>query len=249
MFRLIVALALILSIYHAPSVHGAPHPPTTAAPLVANQGSYDTKFDNIDLDEVLSQERLLRNYIKCLENLGPCTPDSKMLKGMYHIMSNEFFAHFHTCSIYIYELYFKVSPISEILPDAVSTDCAKCSEKQKLGSAKVTHFLIDNRPEDWARLEQIYDPSGNYRLAYLAEKDKGNSQSDTGEQTPSEAVTKTNEAWPFGLWQVQVAGMECYRTYLLDIAFVYLIILNTILILSSVYYFICAFRKLQKKKI
>ncbi|XP_004529710.1 putative odorant-binding protein A10 isoform X1 [Ceratitis capitata] len=162
MFRLIVALALILSIYHAPSVHGAPHPPTTAAPLVANQGSYDTKFDNIDLDEVLSQERLLRNYIKCLENLGPCTPDSKMLK--------------------------------EILPDAVSTDCAKCSEKQKLGSAKVTHFLIDNRPEDWARLEQIYDPSGNYRLAYLAEKDKGNSQSDTGEQTPSEAVTKTNEA-------------------------------------------------------
>ncbi|XP_004529711.1 uncharacterized protein LOC101448405 isoform X2 [Ceratitis capitata] len=84
MFRLIVALALILSIYHAPSVHGAPHPPTTAAPLVANQGSYDTKFDNIDLDEVLSQERLLRNYIKCLENLGPCTPDSKMLKGFAH---------------------------------------------------------------------------------------------------------------------------------------------------------------------
>nr|QKN21231.1 chemosensory protein [Zeugodacus cucurbitae] len=154
MLRFIAATVLICAVYHVATTSAAPHPPTTAAPLVGNQPAYDTKFDNIDLDEVLNQERLLRNYIKCLENTGPCTPDSKMLK--------------------------------EILPDAISTDCAKCSEKQKLGSAKVTHFLIDNRPEDWARLEQIYDPSGNYRLAYLAAKDnKGD-----GAEKPTEAVTK-----------------------------------------------------------
>ncbi|XP_053948898.1 putative odorant-binding protein A10 isoform X1 [Anastrepha ludens] len=154
MLRFIATSALLYIIYHVATISAAPHPPsTTAAPLVANQPSYDTKFDNIDLDEVLSQERLLRNYIKCLENTGPCTPDSKMLK--------------------------------EILPDAISTDCAKCSEKQRSGSAKVTHFLIDKRPEDWARLEQIYDPQGSYRLAYLAEKANGN-----GEEKPQEADTK-----------------------------------------------------------
>ncbi|XP_014087038.2 putative odorant-binding protein A10 isoform X2 [Bactrocera oleae] len=153
MLRFIAASVLICTVYHVATTTAAPHPPTTAAPLVANQAAYDTKFDNIDLDEVLSQERLLRNYIKCLENTGPCTPDSKMLK--------------------------------EILPDAISTDCAKCSEKQRLGSARVTHFLIDNRPEDWARLEQIYDPQGNYRLAYLAEKDKSD-----GMEKTTEAVTK-----------------------------------------------------------
>ncbi|XP_067641331.1 putative odorant-binding protein A10 isoform X1 [Eurosta solidaginis] len=142
MLRSIVTF-LLLSILFELAV-AVPHPSTTpaTAPSVSSQGTYDTRFDNIDLDEVLSQERLLRNYIKCLENTGPCTPDSKMLK--------------------------------EILPDAISTDCAKCSTKQKSGSAKVTHFLIDNRPEDWVRLEQIYDPQGNYRLAYLAEKQQAN---------------------------------------------------------------------------
>ncbi|XP_018784824.1 PREDICTED: uncharacterized protein LOC108966410 isoform X1 [Bactrocera latifrons] len=81
MLRFIVASVLICAVYHVAITSAAPHPPTTAAPLVANQATYDTKFDNIDLDEVLNQERLLRNYIKCLENTGPCTPDSKMLKG------------------------------------------------------------------------------------------------------------------------------------------------------------------------
>ncbi|XP_017483166.1 PREDICTED: putative odorant-binding protein A10 isoform X1 [Rhagoletis zephyria] len=153
--RFLVAFVLIYIAYYVAGIGAAPHPPaTTSAPLVANQATYDTRFDNIDLDEVLSQERLLRNYIKCLENTGPCTSDSKMLK--------------------------------EILPDAISTDCVKCSPKQKSGSAKVTHFLIDNRPEDWARLEQIYDPQGSYRLAYLAEKAKNGDD----KQNTTEAETK-----------------------------------------------------------
>nr|QNL15630.1 chemosensory protein [Procecidochares utilis] len=160
MLRFIGICILFSILYNQVRVNGAPHAQTTtAAPapatqLVSNQGTYDTRFDSIDLDEVLSQERLLRNYIKCLESTGPCTPDSKMLK--------------------------------EILPDAISTDCAKCSPKQKSGSAKVTHFLIDNRPEDWVRLEQIYDPQGNYRLAYLAEKMKDGTNKPNGDGTEME---------------------------------------------------------------
>ncbi|EDW35359.1 GL15312 [Drosophila persimilis] len=122
-------------------INGLPHPPlTTLAPRL--DGVYNEKFDNVDLDEILIQERLLNNYIKCLESAGPCTPDAKMLK--------------------------------DILPDAVLTDCTKCTEKQKIGAEKVTRHLIDNRPNDWERLEKIYDPEGTYRFKYLKSKANGN---------------------------------------------------------------------------
>ncbi|XP_005187784.3 putative odorant-binding protein A10 isoform X1 [Musca domestica] len=131
-FILLVSVLSFLSFCSA-----VPHPPaTTAAPM---KGTYDSRFDNIDVDEILQQERLLMNYVKCLEGTGPCTPDGKALK--------------------------------ETLPDAIATNCEKCTQKQKEGSDKVTHFLIDNRPEDWQRLEKIYDPEGTYRKAYLAEKE------------------------------------------------------------------------------
>ncbi|XP_017058943.1 putative odorant-binding protein A10 [Drosophila ficusphila] len=124
-------------------VEALPHPPSSSAPMV--EKAYDDKFDNVDLDEILNQERLLINYIKCLEGTGPCTPDAKMLK--------------------------------EILPDAIQTDCTKCTEKQKNGAEKVTRHLIDNRPTDWERLEKIYDPEGTYRIKYQEMKSKITEQS------------------------------------------------------------------------
>lgn len=73
----LIYLGLLLSLMAL--IQALPHPPaTTAAPL---KQTYDNKFDNVDIDEILGQERLLNNYIKCLEGLGPCTPDGKMLKG------------------------------------------------------------------------------------------------------------------------------------------------------------------------
>lgn len=42
---------------------------------------YETKYDNIDLDELLSNDRLRKGYIKCLANEGPCTPDGQELKS------------------------------------------------------------------------------------------------------------------------------------------------------------------------
>lgn len=71
--------------------------------------TYDPKYDNFDVDEVLKSERLLTNYINCLLSEGPCTEDGKNLK--------------------------------DTLPDAVGSDCAKCSEKQKEGSDKIMHFM------------------------------------------------------------------------------------------------------------
>lgn len=50
---------------------------------IAIADQYDTKYDDIDLDEILNSERLLNNYINCLLNMGPCTPDGQQLKGMW----------------------------------------------------------------------------------------------------------------------------------------------------------------------
>ena len=44
---------------------------------------YTTKYDNIDLDEILNNDRLYQKYFQCLTNKGKCTPDGKLLKGEY----------------------------------------------------------------------------------------------------------------------------------------------------------------------
>jgi len=59
------------------------------------------------------------------------------------------------------------------LPDALETDCSKCSDKQKAASIKVVRFLIDNKKEEWEKLEAKYNPTGAYRLKYEAEERGG----------------------------------------------------------------------------
>lgn len=62
----------------------------------------------------------------------------------------------------------------------MTTECVKCTEKQKYGAEKVTRHLIDNRPEDWQRLEKIYDPEGTYRIKYEESKTLIGKESDAG---------------------------------------------------------------------
>lgn len=47
----------------------------------ATTATYETKYDGIDLDEILKSDRLLNNYLKCLMSEGPCTPDGQELKS------------------------------------------------------------------------------------------------------------------------------------------------------------------------
>ncbi|XP_076170586.1 ejaculatory bulb-specific protein 3-like [Ptiloglossa arizonensis] len=41
---------------------------------------YTTKYDNIDLDQILKSDRLLNNYVNCLLEIGSCTADGKELR-------------------------------------------------------------------------------------------------------------------------------------------------------------------------
>ena len=112
-----------------------------AIAAVSADDKYTTKFDNIDIDEILKSDRLFDNYFKCLMDKGKCTPDGRELK--------------------------------KTLPDALQTECNKCSEKQKENSDKVIRFIIEKKPEEWKELQQKYDPDNIYYNKY---KDEANAR-------------------------------------------------------------------------
>ncbi|KAI5703586.1 hypothetical protein M8J75_013611 [Diaphorina citri] len=47
---------------------------------VLTSPAYTTKYDNVDLDEILANDRLFTFYYKCLMDQGPCSPDAAELK-------------------------------------------------------------------------------------------------------------------------------------------------------------------------
>nr|QNL14938.1 chemosensory protein 1 [Aulacocentrum confusum] len=42
--------------------------------------TYMTRWDKVNLDEILESKRLLQHYFNCLMNKGPCPPDGQELK-------------------------------------------------------------------------------------------------------------------------------------------------------------------------
>ncbi|ALC42649.1 PebIII [Drosophila busckii] len=102
--------------------------------MAAAEEKYTTKYDNIDVDEILKSDRLFKNYLNCLLETGKCTPEAKELK--------------------------------KSLPDALKTECSKCSEKQKQNTDKVIRFIHDNKPEEWKQLQAKYDPEEVYSKRY-----------------------------------------------------------------------------------
>lgn len=101
------------------------------------EDKYTTKYDGVDVDEILKSDRLFNNYFKCLMDKGKCTPDGSELK--------------------------------RVLPDALKTNCSKCSEKQKSGTEHVIKFLIDNKPAQWETLQAKYDPDHIYTSMFKTE--------------------------------------------------------------------------------
>ncbi|KAL3289145.1 hypothetical protein HHI36_003582 [Cryptolaemus montrouzieri] len=103
---------------------------------------YTTKYDNVDLDEILKSDRLINSYFNCLiSNDGKrCTPDGAELR--------------------------------RDLPDALKNGCAKCSEKQKSGSRRIINHIIKHKKNLWDQIEKKYDPQGVYIKKYQAELSK-----------------------------------------------------------------------------
>lgn len=54
-----------------------------AAAIQTASSKYNVKYDNVDIDEILKNDRLLNNYFKCLMDTGKCTADGEELKREY----------------------------------------------------------------------------------------------------------------------------------------------------------------------
>nr|WJJ63298.1 chemosensory protein 13 [Pachyrhinus yasumatsui] len=50
------------------------------AVVLAGENGYSSRYDNVDIDKILNNDRVLSNYIKCLMEEGPCTPEGKELR-------------------------------------------------------------------------------------------------------------------------------------------------------------------------
>ncbi|KAK9878526.1 hypothetical protein WA026_022424 [Henosepilachna vigintioctopunctata] len=53
---------------------------TSVAYVVSEESSYTSKYDNIDIDRILGNDRILTNYIKCMMDQGSCTAEGRELK-------------------------------------------------------------------------------------------------------------------------------------------------------------------------
>lgn len=49
-------------------------------------GQYTDRYDNINIDEILANERLFVPYVHCLLDKGRCTPEGKELKCKYSLI-------------------------------------------------------------------------------------------------------------------------------------------------------------------
>ena len=64
------------------------------------------------------------------------------------------------------------SELKRVLPEALKTGCAKCSEKQRDGTTRVIKFLSESRPEQWKSLQDKYDPEHIYQQKFQPEAEK-----------------------------------------------------------------------------
>lgn len=53
----------------------------TAVIVISAANKITTKYDNVDVETVLKNDRVLGNYIKCLMDEGPCTAEGRDLKS------------------------------------------------------------------------------------------------------------------------------------------------------------------------
>lgn len=60
----------------------------------------------------------------------------------------------------------------EILPEALETDCKKCSEKQKESAEKILRFIINQKQDVWTKLSEKYDPSNKFVTKYQDKVDE-----------------------------------------------------------------------------
>ncbi|XP_069685714.1 ejaculatory bulb-specific protein 3-like [Periplaneta americana] len=61
--------------------------------------------------------------------------------------------------------------LKKTIPDALLTDCSKCSEIQKKQAGKVMAYIQLHHPDVWEAVLNKYDPDGTFRKRYGVDDD------------------------------------------------------------------------------
>nr|WBU77204.1 chemosensory protein [Odontothrips loti] len=61
--------------------------------------------------------------------------------------------------------------LKEIIPDALQTECSRCSEKQKQIAGEIMSYLLQYKKAYWEELLCKYDPEGRFREQYEYDED------------------------------------------------------------------------------
>lgn len=102
-------------------------------------GYYQTKYDSLDVEEILNNKRLVIHYVNCLLDRGACPPQGADLK--------------------------------RILPEALETNCLRCTEKQRDVIVRTIRRLRSEYPILWSELVSEYDPDGVYFVRFVVALD------------------------------------------------------------------------------
>ncbi|XP_018898412.1 ejaculatory bulb-specific protein 3 [Bemisia tabaci] len=58
--------------------------------------------------------------------------------------------------------------LNQVLPEALKTECAKCTEKQREGAVKAIKKLSAEYPEEWKEITDKLDPTGEQYAKFKA---------------------------------------------------------------------------------
>lgn len=80
--------------------------------------------------------------------------------------------------------------VSEVIPDALQTECSKCNDRQKVQAGKIISHMLQNKRAWFDELVEKYDKTGLYRRKYEYEED---SDYDDEEEEKAESIAPTKE--------------------------------------------------------
>lgn len=56
--------------------------------------------------------------------------------------------------------------LKSAIPELLNTGCKTCTDKQKRNSRKVILHIESKKPQEWAKIEQKFDPTGELTKAF-----------------------------------------------------------------------------------
>jgi len=83
------------------------------------------------------------------------------------ILNNDHvFDHYFKCMMDEGRCTAEGSELKRVLPDALRTNCEKCTERQRSGTDRILAFLVKRKKKQWNELKQKYDPKDIYVKKY-----------------------------------------------------------------------------------